>query len=91
MHGGVGLQSGQAQVTALGFEGHWVSNDVAQAEAGVEFAEVDVPVLAHVDVLHAVELKALRKDKDRVSNLKLKSKFKINVNTNVVKQEHQLK
>ncbi len=60
VHCGIGLQSGQAQVTALGFEGHRVGDDEAHAKARVELAEVDVPVLAHVDVLHAVELKALR-------------------------------
>lgn len=59
VHRGIGLQSGQAQVAALGLEGHGVGNDEAHAKAGVELAEVDVPVLAHVDVLHAVELKAL--------------------------------
>ena len=60
VHCGVGLQSGQAQVAALGLEGHGVGNDEAHAEAGIELAEVDVAVLAHVDVLHAVEFKALR-------------------------------
>lgn len=59
VHRGIGLQSGQAQVAALGLEGHGVGYDEAHAEAGVQLAEVDVPVLAHVDVLHAVELQAL--------------------------------
>lgn len=60
MHRGVGLQRGQAQVAAFGLEGDRVSDDEAHAEAGIELAEVDVSVLAHVDVLHAVELEALR-------------------------------
>lgn len=59
VHGGVGLQGGQAQVAALRLEGHRVGDDEAHAEVGVQLAEVDVPVLAHVDVLHAVELEAL--------------------------------
>lgn len=59
MHRCVGLQSGQAQVAALGLEGHGIGDDEAHAEAGVELAEVDVSVLAHVDVLHAVEFEAL--------------------------------
>lgn len=56
MHCGVGLQSGQAQVAALGLEGHGVGNDEAHAKAGVELAEVNVAILTHVDVLHTVEL-----------------------------------
>lgn len=59
VHCGVGLQSGQAQVAALGFEGDRVGDDEAHPETRVELAEVDVSVLAHVDVLHAVELQAL--------------------------------
>lgn len=35
VHCGIGLQSGQAQVAALGLEGHRVSDDEAHAEAGV--------------------------------------------------------
>lgn len=59
MHCGICLQSGQAQVAALGLEGDGVGDDEAHPEACVQLAEVDVAVLAHVDVLHAVELKAL--------------------------------
>lgn len=62
VHCGVGLQRGQAQVAALGLEGHGVGDDEAHAKAGVQLAEVDVAVLAHVDVLHAVELEALRRE-----------------------------
>ena len=65
VHCGIGLQSGQSQVTALGLEGHGVSNDKAHAEAGVELAEVDVPILAHVNVLHAIEFEALRGELSR--------------------------
>lgn len=60
MHSGVGLQRGQAQVAAFGLEGDRVGDDEAHAETSVELAEVDVSVLAHVDVLHAVELEALQ-------------------------------
>lgn len=60
VHGGVRLQRGQAQVAALGLEGDRVGDDEAHAEAGVELAEVDIAVLAHVDVLHAVKLEALQ-------------------------------
>lgn len=63
VHGSVGLQGGQAQVAALRLEGHRVGDDEAHAEAGVQLAEVDVPILAHVDVLHAVELEALWEQK----------------------------
>lgn len=63
VHGGVGLQSGQAQVAALRLEGYGVGNDEAHAKAGVQLTEVDVPIFAHVDVLHAVELEALRGQK----------------------------
>ena len=59
VHCGIRLQRGQAQVAALGLEGHGVGDDEAHAEARVQLAEVDVAVLAHVDVLHAVELEAL--------------------------------
>lgn len=65
MHGVVGLQRGQAQVAGFALEGHGVGDDVAHAKAGVELAEVDVPVLAHVDVLHAVELETLRGELSR--------------------------
>ena len=61
VHGGVGLQGGQAQVAALRLEGDGVGDDEAHAEVGIELAEVDVSVLAHVNVLHAIELQALRR------------------------------
>lgn len=35
VHGGVGLQSGQAQVAGLCLEGHGVGYDEAHAEAGI--------------------------------------------------------
>lgn len=60
MHGGVGLQGRQAQVTALGFERHGVCDDGTLAEACVELAVIDVAVLAQVDVEHAVKLEALQ-------------------------------
>lgn len=55
MHGRVGLQGGQAQVAALGFEGDRVSNYGADPKAGIELAKIDVTVLAQVDVEHAVK------------------------------------
>lgn len=60
VHGGVRLQRGQAQVAGLRLEGDGVCDDEAHAEAGVQLAEIDVPVFAHVNVLHAVEFEALR-------------------------------
>lgn len=60
VHGGVGLQRGQAQVATLGFEGHRVGDDGAHAEACVQLAVVDVAVLAQVDVEQAVEPEALQ-------------------------------
>ena len=60
VHGGVGLQGGQAQVAGLGLEGHRVGDDGSHAEAGVELAEVDVAVLAQVNVEQAIELEALQ-------------------------------
>lgn len=60
VHCGISLQSGQSQVAALGPKGDRVGDYEAHAKAGVELAEIDVPVLAHVDILHAVELEALR-------------------------------
>lgn len=71
MHGGVGLQGGQAQVAALRLEGHGVGDDEAHAKAGVQLTEVDVPVFAHVDVLHAVELEALQGQKTGRACLKV--------------------
>lgn len=59
MHCGISLQSGQAQVAALGLEGHWVGGDEPHAKMGVELTEVDVPILAHVYVLHAIKFEAL--------------------------------
>lgn len=60
VHCGIGLKSGQAQVAALGLEGHRVGDDESHAKMSVELTEVNVSVLAHVDVLHAIELEALR-------------------------------
>lgn len=55
VHGGVGLQGGQAQVAALRLEGHRVSDDGAHAKAGVELTEVDVSVLTEIYIQHTVE------------------------------------
>lgn len=60
MHGGVGLESGQAQVAALGLEGDGVSDDVPQSKASLQLAVVDVSVLAQVNVEQPVEHKALQ-------------------------------
>lgn len=60
MHGGVGLQRGQAQVASLGFEGHRVGNDGAHPETCVQLAVVDVAILAQVDVQQAIEPQALQ-------------------------------
>lgn len=60
MHGRVGLQRGQTQVAALGFEGHGVCDDGAHPKACIKLAVVNVAVLAQVYVEHAVELEALQ-------------------------------
>ena len=49
VHGGVGLEGGQAQVAALGLEGDRVGDDVPQSKASLQFAVVDVSVFAQVD------------------------------------------
>lgn len=56
VHCGIRLKSGQAQVAALSLESHGVGDDETHAEASVEFAEVNVAILAHINVLHTVEL-----------------------------------
>ena len=60
MHGGVGLQGGQAQVAALGLEGDGVSDDVPQSKPRLQFTVVDVAVFAQVNVEQAVEHEALQ-------------------------------
>lgn len=55
MHGRVGLQCGQTQVAALGFEGHGVGDDGANPKASVQLAVINVSILAQVDVEHAIE------------------------------------
>lgn len=55
VHGCVGLQRGQAEIAALGLEGHRVGNNGTNPEAGVELAIINVAVLAQVDVEHAVK------------------------------------
>lgn len=65
VHCGIGLQSGQSQVAALSLESHRVCDDEAHAKVRVELAEVNVSILAHVDVLHTIELEALRGDSYR--------------------------
>lgn len=61
VHRGVSLQSGQSQVAALSLEGDGVGDNESHAKAGVELAEVDVPILAHVDVLHTIKSEALKR------------------------------
>lgn len=60
VHGGVGLEGGQAQVAALGLEGDRVGDDVPQSKASLQFAVVDVSVFAQVNVEQPVEHKALQ-------------------------------
>lgn len=67
VHGGVRLQGGQAQVAAFGLESDGIGDNEAHAEASVELAEIDVAVLAHVDVLHTVELEALGRGRTEFS------------------------
>lgn len=60
MHGCVSLQGGQAQVAALSLECHRVSYNVAETEACLQLAVVNVAVLAQVDVEHPIEHEALQ-------------------------------
>lgn len=55
VHGCVGLQGGQAQVAALGFEGDRVSNNGANPKAGIKLTIIDVTILAQVDVEHTIK------------------------------------
>lgn len=60
VHGGVGLEGGQAQVAALGLEGDRVGNDVPQSKASLQFAVVNVSIFAQVNVEQPVEHKTLQ-------------------------------
>ena len=55
MHGCVGLQGGQAQIAAFGFEGDRVRDNGTNPKAGIELAIINVAILAQVDVEHAVK------------------------------------
>lgn len=55
VHGCVGLQSGQAQIAALGFEGDGVGDNGTNPKAGIELAIINVTILAQVDVEHTVK------------------------------------
>ena len=60
VHGVVGLQSGQGHVTGARLEGHWVCHYALVANHSIQLAVVNVPVLAQVDVGHAVEGQTLQ-------------------------------
>jgi len=60
VHGGVGLEGGQAQVAALGLEGDGVSDNVPQSKTSLQFAVIDVAIFAQVNVEQAIEPEALQ-------------------------------
>ena len=60
MHGGVGLEGGQAQVAALGLKGDRVSDDVPQSKTSLQFAVINVSIFAQVNVEQPIKHKALQ-------------------------------
>lgn len=60
MHGVVGLKRGQGHIARARLEGHRVCHDAPVADHGVQFAVVDVAVLAQVNVGHAIEGQTLQ-------------------------------
>lgn len=55
MHGCVRLQSGQAQIAALGFEGDRVGDNGTNPKACIELTIINVTILAQVDVEHTIK------------------------------------
>lgn len=60
VHGVVGLKRGQGHIARSGLEGHRVCHDAPVADHGIQFAVVDVAVLAQVNVGHAIERQTLQ-------------------------------
>lgn len=59
MHGVVGLQSGEGHIAGARLERDRVSDDVLEADHGVQLAVIDVTVFTEVYVGHAIEGEAL--------------------------------
>lgn len=60
MHGGVGLEGGKGQVTALGLESDRISDDVPQPKPSLQFTVVNVAIFAQINVEQAIEHEALK-------------------------------
>lgn len=59
MHGVVGLQSSEGHIAGARLEGDGVSNDVLEANHGIELTVINVTVFTEVNVGHAIEGEAL--------------------------------
>lgn len=59
MHGIVGLQSSKRHIAGARLEGDGVSNDVLEANHGIELTVINVTVFTKVYVGHAIEGEAL--------------------------------
>lgn len=55
VHGVVGLQSSEGHITGAGLEGDRVSNDVLEANHGIELTVINVTIFTEVYVGHAIE------------------------------------
>lgn len=60
MHGGICLESGKAQVAALGLKGDRVSNDVPQSKTSLQLTVINVTIFAQVNVEQAIKHEALQ-------------------------------
>lgn len=55
VHGVVGLQSSEGHIAGAGLEGDRVSNDVLEANHGIELTVINVTIFTEVYVGHAIE------------------------------------
>lgn len=60
VHGVIGLQGGQGHIARARLEGNRICHDAPVADHGVQFAVVNVAVLAQVNVGHAIEGQTLQ-------------------------------
>lgn len=60
MHRVVCLQSWQGHITGARLEGHRVCHDALVANHGIQLTVVNVPILAQVDIGHAIEGQTLQ-------------------------------
>ena len=59
VHGIVGLQSSKSHIAGARLEGDRISNNVLEANHGIEFTVINVTVFTEVYVSHAIEGEAL--------------------------------